>query len=409
MRELRTAFLFALAFLAGFSALPALAASQDVGIKEATLSVPADSLIAGQEVRIYATVENLGDVDMSAIIGFYRGVNLLGDPARITAKAHDFPEQAWADFIVPAGSFNVRIQIEDTSPTDHNDDNDTFLTGSFIGRKDADSDGYDDDADNCPLVSNPAQQDTDSDGQGNECDDDDDGDGIPDADEASLGTSSVRADTDSDGVGDKDDNCPVISNRDQADADEDGIGDVCDVDMVGPADLEEEEEDPAPAEEELPSDLPTIDLEEFNPDLLEEVTEEWNSVTSSIFAEDIVIPLINYERSGWKSFSFSADSPAPERAEVFYRWKFSEGGFADGKEVSHKFPGAGLYSVELTLADEGGNFAKDILEVQIGFLDYRNPYMWLFVALIIAASSWAVTYLFRHEGKKKVDRTPKEG
>ncbi len=45
---------------------------------------------------------------------------------------------------------------------------------------DRDGDGTDNGADNCPDLSNPAQTDTDVDGSGNECDDDDDGDGDPD-------------------------------------------------------------------------------------------------------------------------------------------------------------------------------------------------------------------------------------
>ena len=72
--------------------------------------------------------------------------------------------------------------------------------------QDSDGDGIPDDEDNCPETYNPDQLDTDGDGMGDRCDSDDDGDGIQDSY----------------------DNCPLTHNPDQQDSDGDGIGDACD-------------------------------------------------------------------------------------------------------------------------------------------------------------------------------------
>jgi gliding motility-associated-like protein len=72
---------------------------------------------------------------------------------------------------------------------------------------DDDNDGVLDTVDNCPLTANADQADNDNDDLGDVCDDDDDNDGVLD---------TV-------------DNCPTTANPGQGDHDQDGIGDVCDL------------------------------------------------------------------------------------------------------------------------------------------------------------------------------------
>lgn len=125
------------------------------------------------------------------------------------------------------GADNCPIDYsEDLTDTDNDDYGDICDT-------DDDGDGDADDSDNCPLISNADQLDTDSDGFGNVCDDDDDEDGVSDVDDAFPLNAGESVDTDSDTVGDNSDNCVDISNTNQLDTDGDTAGNVCDDDDDG--------------------------------------------------------------------------------------------------------------------------------------------------------------------------------
>jgi hypothetical protein len=82
--------------------------------------------------------------------------------------------------------------------------------------KDFDGDGFNNELDNCPFVSNASQTDSDKDHVGNKCDN------------ASKVKNSNQHDTDFDGVGDVEDNCMLIPNEKQKDRDDDGYGNACD-------------------------------------------------------------------------------------------------------------------------------------------------------------------------------------
>ncbi len=135
---------------------------------------------------------------------------------------------------------------------------DVFVT-KLTPFPDTDDDGVDDQFDNCPLVSNPGQENSDSDfdAMGDACDIctggddalDADGDSIPDfcdacpgfddaldadADTVPDGCDTCPADTlndvDGDGVCGSVDNCPAVANADQLNYDGDSEGDACDTD-----------------------------------------------------------------------------------------------------------------------------------------------------------------------------------
>ena len=122
----------------------------------------------------------------------------------------------------------------------------TVSNWARIHTGDADNDGIENAADNCPTTSNANQLNSDGDSEGNTCDNDDDNDGVADASDAFPLDAFEFVDTDGDGIGDNadttpngdtdgdgvdnlSDNCVPVSNANQLDTDNDGAGDLCDL------------------------------------------------------------------------------------------------------------------------------------------------------------------------------------
>jgi Thrombospondin type 3 repeat len=81
---------------------------------------------------------------------------------------------------------------------------------------DSDVDGVSDQADTCPYVYDPGQEDSDVDGVGDACD------------TCTYVSNPLQEDADGDEWGDACDNCPSVSNPGQEDFDGDRVGDACD-------------------------------------------------------------------------------------------------------------------------------------------------------------------------------------
>ena len=107
-----------------------------------------------------------------------------------------------------AGENSAGLHIIEVQLNDGGEDNSQAATSQFnltVLLLDADLDMFADYADNCPQTFNDSQLDTDEDGQGNECDEDDDNDGLPDSIEIEyqlnpLDATDAIADLDGDGL-----------------------------------------------------------------------------------------------------------------------------------------------------------------------------------------------------------------
>ncbi|KAJ7400042.1 Thrombospondin-4 [Pitangus sulphuratus] len=124
---------------------------------------------------------------------------------------------------------------------------DNCVLAPNVNQRNSDQDIFGDACDNCRNVLNNDQRDTDSDGKGDACDDDMDGDGIKNLlDNCQRIPNEDQEDTDNDGVGDACDSCPTVSNPNQSDIDNDLVGDSCDTNQDSDGDGHQDSTDNCP-------------------------------------------------------------------------------------------------------------------------------------------------------------------
>ncbi|MBC8769385.1 cadherin domain-containing protein [Arenibacter sp. BSSL-BM3] len=131
-------------------------------------------------------------------------------------------------------SYSIYVNVNDGV----NNYQKVFIITILDENEDMDGDGVSDDNDNCPNT--------------------------PVGEIVGVnGCSESQKDRDNDGVNDADDNCPNISNTDQGDIDYDGIGDVCDNDIDGDGIPNEEDAFPYDAFGDLDNDGVLDDMDAF--------------------------------------------------------------------------------------------------------------------------------------------------
>ena len=196
--------------LLGFACLPArqgffVMAKTDLSLAVSDITFSKEEPLAGDKVRVFARVFNVGDVDVYGFVIFSINDKEMADPQPISVKINTY-DDVFVDWIVKTGNFNVQAKIAATNPQDENLANDVAVRENYL--VDLDSDG---------------------DGLGDSKDLDNDNDGLTDEEELVLGTDPFNPDTDSDEVKDAEDAFPLDATEWQ-DTDNDGLGDNVDTD-----------------------------------------------------------------------------------------------------------------------------------------------------------------------------------
>lgn len=355
------------------------AANPDLAISANDIRFSKETLVAGQSVRLYARIQNVGDEDMSGYVTFFQGNAILGNSQVISLLANGVPEEVYIDFIVPAGTFNIRAELKGSEPQDVNPANDIAITGMIEPVQDGDGDGVADGKDNCPQLSNPTQADADQDGLGDACDSDDDNDGLSDEVEAELGTNQTKKDTDEDKVEDADD--------------------------AYPSDATKQKIDPAPpvkkAFEQIVGQVAkSIQTEQ------KEVTVTPISTETSDAQPDVVVETLtfsphavfSYSHDRWNTYTFRVSSALEDQ---HYEWDFGDGVRSNKIEVTHVYDRSGAYPVSLTVQDAQGRTSVEKATVFVPFFSLENRMVVVMIILLIVlltASGWALWVNKKQQG-----------
>ncbi|MBI4435429.1 PKD domain-containing protein [Candidatus Uhrbacteria bacterium] len=369
-----------LIMLAMFLLPVAAHAAADLSINPQDIRFSKGLLVAGDEVRLYATVYNVGDEDVSGYVSFYQGATLIDDSLVISLPAGGSPEEVYVDFVVPEGTFNILALIQGTDPEDVNVDNDNALTSTFSPVVDDDRDGIENESDNCSATSNNNQLDTDGDGEGDACDSDDDNDGLSDDVEAELTTDTTQQDSDGDGVNDADDAFPT-------DAEET----VMQEEPQAEAAPEEEPEPPAPPSSEAFQKI----VEEVAKTIKETVAvQEEEEPATEVSSEVHISPnaVFGYTRDSWNTFTFEVFSNISEQA--VYVWDFGDGVTSSKPTVQHTYNRSGAFQVTLTMTDASGIVSSESTTVLVPFFNLNNRVVLVsVVALLLLLAAGAASFV----------------
>jgi hypothetical protein len=337
--------------------LSASASTVDLGIAASSISFSKETLVAGDQVRIYAQISNQGDVDVSGYVSFFQASVPIGDSQVVSVRAGGQKDEVYVDFIVPTSEFNIRAEIRGSDPLDTNSDNDVALTGLFT-----------------PIFDN-----------------------------------------DLDGVANENDNCPDDSNADQSDSDADGVGDVCD--SVPVVDVGDGGDEGSEGDEGGDSEAETV-IEEVVQDIVDELTEGQSAVSDQAGTEVLdqeelattsdqipsrrslhVSPeaAFTYEQTDWNTYRFQAQ--APQQGYTF-EWDFGDGTISSSADVEHVFRKYGEFTVTLRMTDKSGQVTHDSADVQISFFDLQNRMVQTLIGILVVLMLLALSAGLR-AGRKK--------
>lgn len=357
----------------------ARAENVDLGLDTGSISFSTETLYAGDTIRLYARVRNVGDADATAYVLFYQGGLLVGQSQPVSLRANGNPDEVFVDFTVPNGSFNIRAVLQGSSPQDQNPANDSTQTALYSPIVDGDRDGAEDDDDNCVSDANSDQLDTDSDGKGDVCDSDDDGDGVGDSSDAYPLDSSKSL-------------VPVV------------VPVTTPTTTTTSSTTTSSASTSSASSTQAPSNTPSspnsgssgaINGGENAPESESTTTDDQRTTAASSSTSKLTTsPLarFSWKQTDWRTYEFTL-AQQPEDG-VQFSWDFGDGTTSVQPQITHAFSGPGTFVVTLAIVATDGTTLSDAQTFDITFFHLGNPQViGLIVLLFIALFAFGFAFI----------------
>ncbi|MBI1961694.1 MAG: PKD domain-containing protein [Parcubacteria group bacterium] len=374
--------------------IPASAFAADLALPKENVYFSNIKPLAGEIVRIYATVKNQSQQDVRASVKFSVGGAQVGGVQPLTVLAGQ-SSTVFVDWGPLEGYYDIAVSVINPDAGDENPDNNAAEITDFLVDLDTDKDNIFDTIDM-----------------------DDDNDTVEDGLERIKGTNPLKPDTDNDGANDGVDEFPLDPNE-KYDNDKDGIGNNADPDNDN--DGTANGDDPAPfdpnitgkerpaAPEPEPSGVervsgqddrgqsgsaasgveaaPAPQAQQEPEYAVEEVTYTFPDASEAAYALSVSIAK---SRANWNTYEFDVLGADPS---FVYLWDFGDGTYSQEPSPRHSFPGSGEYAVTLSVSDADGGLGVGEERISIGFWNIGNLLVQLIVGCLALAALLLAGYL----------------
>jgi len=370
-----------------------------IAVSAADLALPKENVyfsntkpLAGEVVRIYATIKNQSQQDVRAQVKFEVNQALVGSLQPITVLAQQ-SSTVFVDWSPREGYYDIAVSVVNPDASDENSENNAAEIIDFVVDLDTDGDSIFDTIDM-----------------------DDDNDGVEDGLERIKGSNPLKSDTDGDGADDGIDAFPNDPNE-KYDNDKDGIGNNADPDndndgipnaddpapfdpnirtAAAPAPAPAPEPEPAPAPAPASSTPPPDEESAYE---LEEVEYTFPDESKADYSLDVSIAKSRIMWNRYRFETLGADD------SFLYLWDFGDGTFAQDQDPEHAFPGAGEYEVALSVSDGAGGLGVTGERISIGFWNLGNLAVKFLIGLLGVFNLFLIGYLVLHALAARAKKT----